>query len=786
MHMNLSLNKNPDKKHVFIKNSIKYLLVTLPIVFVIVFFGYLPVKYDIVLYTDNIAGEGICETYLCTQKSFSPFYKTGCYFGSKLKKATLQGYHYDVSNAILEISDVSEADLIGLDVNIFGYMVHHYDASNLVASGDYGNITVAISDNNKAIHFSFKDPDATTIINLAPPFIPVWFWITYFVFIILIAVLLAFLLSKLEEYLPSIHMPLLSATGIVVALIAGCFFCDSLPYVNYTCFLLNWAILFSFALLINAVSLPFLGTVLTMIGTTAWYVVNYYVINLRGKPVMPADLKAAGTAAEVMGGYTFKPSWEMILGIIMVLAYCVIISFTWKKNRSEEKLELKKQLSRRVLTATAAIALFVVSINTPAFRNLDKFAWDAVLQKDFHEEGMVLTFLKGVLNSRVEVPEGYSREAVDQYLKEYSASNAEGVRPTNIIMVMDEAFSDLRTVGLNEQIDVMPFIDSLDENTVEGSLSVSVFGGGTCNTEFEALTGNTLAFLGLGAYPYTENITEPMFSLASYFRDTGYMSDAFHANEPQNWNRNIVYPNLGFDKFYSIDDYPDFTDETWLHAHPADKADFDLMKKVSIENSSKPRFLFDVTMQNHSGYETWEDLEKADSVVEYGSDYYPETQIYLSLIKVSDDEIRGLVETYKDGDEPTMIIYFGDHQPGLPNYAQGEVYTNVNSYMDYYKSKFFIWTNYETDTIHDMEISANYLPWLILERGNFDLPPYVQMLKEVHEKYPIISAMGVVDSDGNQYGTIDELYDDPLIKKYRYIQYANMYDEIDPKWFSVD
>lgn len=133
-----------------------------------------------------------------------------------------------------------------------------------------------------------------------------------------------------------------------------------------------------------------------------------------------------------------------------------------------------------------------------------------------------------------------------------------------------------------------------------------------------------------------------------------------------------------------------------------------------------------------------------------------------------------------------MIIFFGDHQPGLPGVAINEIYTDVNSNLDLYKSKFFIWTNYETETQHDVQISANYLPWLILERGNFPLPPYVQMLKELHEKYPVISSQGVMDSDGNIYTGVAELTDDPLIRKYQYIQYANLFDEIDPAWFEVN
>ena len=59
------------------------------------------------------------------------------------------------------------------------------------------------------------------------------------------------------------------------------------------------------------------------------------------------------------------------------------------------------------------------------------------------------------------------------------------------------------------------------------------------------------------------------------------------------------------------------------------------------------------------------------------------------------------------------------------------------------------------------------------------------MLEEVHEKYPIISSQGVVDTEGNVYDNVAMLLDDPLIQKYQYIQYANLFDEIDPAWFEV-
>lgn len=765
---------------------LRNVFITLPIIFIVFFLGYLPIKFDIVLYTDNVVGEGICQTYVCPQVSFSPFYQTGFYFGSKLKKATIQGYHYDVEDVLLTISDISDVDIIGFDVKVWGARIHHYDMAELTPSGNYGNLEVDVNEDNSSMHFHFFDPNVGTTIDLAPNFIPLWFWIIYFAVLLLLSFLLAIFVYYAFKRFPEIQLPITNVVAVLVCILAGCFFCGSLPYVEYTPFLLNWLLVLAVSLILDAVTLSFLGTILSMAFMTIWYIANYYVIRFRNKPIMPADLKAVGTAKEVMGGYDFNPGWRMILGIAVVILYAFIVVRTWKKLARKENL-LKSALIQRGCKILVAGIIIFACINSSAFKSLNSFAWDAVLLQSFHKEGIVLTFLKSAMNSSVKKPEGYSREKVEDYLSEYLEENdssieSDAVQPTRIIMVMNEAFSDLRTVGLNEEIDVMPNIDSLDENTVEGSLYVSVFGGGTCNTEFEALTGNTLAFMGIGAYPYTENVTHPLFSLASYFKELGYVPESFHANMAENWNRNQVYPNLGFDEFNSIEDYPELT---YLHGNPADAADYQFIEDKDSENNESPRFSFCVTMQNHSGYERWEDVEKAESVDENGSDLYVDTQIYLSLIKASDEEVQQLIDTYKDDDTPTMIVFFGDHQPGLPAAAQADFY-NVDNYIDLYKSKFFIWTNYETEMQHDVQISANYLPWLILERGNFKLPPFVQLLQEVHEKYPVISSMGVIDDEGNVYTGVAELEDDPLIQKYQYVQYANLFDEIDPAWFEVE
>lgn len=765
------------------------LLATLPLVFILVFLGYFPLHYDIVLQTDNIVGEGICQSYGSQVDGRTAVNQVAFYFGSELETATIKGLYYDVDTLYLVTSDVSAFDIKGIDSYMRGIHLTHFEADDILPEGEVleGN-RATLSSKGGVLHVDVNDPDEGAMVTISKPFIPVWFLLIYFAVILLFSVLLAMLVGFIYEQFPALMLPLTSAACIAVTLLAGCFFCGSLSYVTYVNFLLNWLFLFALSLALNAVTMPFLGTALTMAFTSVWYIANYFVITLRGKPIMPADLKAAGTAAEVMGGYTFAPSWKMVFGIVVVICYAIILFLIWEKTRSAEQVSTKKAIVRRAVSLLAAVVLFVIGINTTTFKNLNSFAWDTVLMKSFHEEGMVLTYLKSMFNSRVKKPDGYSREIVDSYLSEYNSSpevDSNAPRPTRIIMVMNEAFSDLRGVGLDSRIDVMPYIDSLDEDIVEGSLFVSVYGGGTCNTEFEALTGNTLAFLGVSAYPYTENVTKPLFSLASYFRGDGYAAEAFHPNEANNWNRDVAYPNLGFEEFHSIEDFNNWGEVVNLHDQPADINDYRYMESVDSEMSDQPRFLFDVTMQNHSPYERWLDVEKADYVSKYGNDLYVDTQVYLSLVKASDDEIRQLVETYKDSEEPTMIIFFGDHQPGLPGTAVNELYTNVQSNLDLYKSKFFIWTNYDTKEWHNAGISANYLPWLILERGNFALPPYVQMLKELYSKYPIISAQGVMDIEGNIYTGVAEVMDDPLIQKYQYVQYANLFDELDPAWFEV-
>ena len=119
---------------------------------------------------------------------------------------------------------------------------------------------------------------------------------------------------------------------------------------------------------------------------------------------------------------------------------------------------------------------------------------------------------------------------------------------------MNEAFSDPSVLGdFTTNEDYMPFVHSLldgADNTISGHLNVSVKGGNTANTEFEYLTGASMAFLPYGSIPYQQYVKKETPSMASYLSSLGYYTIAMHPYRAAGWDRNLVYPKLGFDEMH--------------------------------------------------------------------------------------------------------------------------------------------------------------------------------------------------------------------------------------------
>ena len=83
-------------------------------------------------------------------------------------------------------------------------------------------------------------------------------------------------------------------------------------------------------------------------------------------------------------------------------------------------------------------------------------------------------------------------------------SYVEAEKPT-IIAIMNESFADLSVLGeFATNFELTPFMNSLKENTIKGYALASVYGAKTPNSEWEFLTGNSMAFLPEGSVVYQQ------------------------------------------------------------------------------------------------------------------------------------------------------------------------------------------------------------------------------------------------------------------------------------------
>ena len=248
-----------------------------------------------------------------------------------------------------------------------------------------------------------------------------------------------------------------------------------------------------------------------------------------------------------------------------------------------------------------------------------------------------------------------------------SSSSSQTEEKPNIIVIMNEAFSDLSVIGdFEASEDYLPYFRSLygSENTISGNLRVSVLGGNTANTEFEFLTGDTMAFLPTGSIPYQQFITGELPALPSLLKSYGYTTTALHPYNSTGWKRDQIYPLLGFEESLFNGD---FTYKKRLRGYITDESAFkEVIKAYEEKKENGPFFSFLVTMQNHGGYsKDWTDFTRSITVEGMDDRKLPRINAYLTLLKKTDDAYRELISYFSQCEKKTIVLMFGDHQPNV-------------------------------------------------------------------------------------------------------------------------
>ena len=282
----------------------------------------------------------------------------------------------------------------------------------------------------------------------------------------------------------------------------------------------------------------------------------------------------------------------------------------------------------------------------------------------------------------------------------------------------------------------------------------NVTGGGTTNTEFEFLTGCSMANFGPGVYPYTVYDLSRAEGLPRQFSALGYATTAMHPQIGTNWNRVNAYSDLGFDRFLTIDD---FEGSDTLRGHVTDRATYDKVLDV-LASGSEPQFIFDVTMQNHSGYDTGLLGEEDTTHLSIDGADDPLVDEYVSLIRHSDEDLEYFIERLRELDRPVVLVFFGDHQPYLTQGYNDLWYPGEDAAEHarrVYQTDYVVWANYDIagcDQVSEVDdVSASFLASEVAQLIGAPLTSFQKAHIELRRALPEISAACYEDAAGGWF-----------------------------------
>lgn len=517
----------------------------------------------------------------------------------------------------------------------------------------------------------------------------------------------------------------------------------------------------------------------------AFAAINYFKTDFRREPVFPWDFFIMGDAMDILSKVSIRPSVAMIIGILLILSLITAVFLLRYKFKLKTGFESFKNRGISMLFLIAFTIFFgYFSFFNEGFLNYNGVGinqWDQA--KGYSRGGLVPSFIMNFKYIKVQKPDNYSEETVLGIANSVKKSDRSTEIKPNVIVIMSEAFTDLnRAAGISFDTPLMPTVDYLRENYISGYTFTPQYGGGTANSEFEALTGYTMANLPTGCTPYQQFVLKETNAVPSFLSSQGYNTVAIHTFGRRFWNRNSVYERFGFDYFVASDNFIAPQRERGFIS------DYELTQRIISEYeknkpSGKPFFNFSVSVQNHTSYRPDEyPIETQLKVNNLSGLIEDRTMGMITTIATgfhhSDEALKQLIDYFSNTTEPTVIVFFGDH---LAKFAENyNVYAEIgyfdgnaeslDSIFKLYSTPFVAWNNFTDKKISNVNISMYQLLPFVFSEFNIVRPTYFDYLTEQASAYKGYAKGVFLDNAGNPVAEPSEIMND-YFKKHSLLQY---------------
>ena len=466
---------------------------------------------------------------------------------------------------------------------------------------------------------------------------------------------------------------------------------------------------------------------------TVVYAVNALKVSNLNTPLMPADFRMLGQlrrgGLKLLGSYLPASPWPYLA----LAAALAIIMVAW---RVEPPMFARRTRGKRLVSGVALLALIgTLLVGMPGWmkiyggKHLWLEPWSATATAE--HSGLVSSLMMFHLH------QGHERKKPDfmaaQQLIERSdlalrehlqgpLSNS-GEEP-DIVVIQSESFFDPSIMKGYEHADLTPNLHRLASQGESGPLHVPTYGGGTIRTEFEVLTGLSLRYFDDMQFPYLQMNHKVVPSMVRVLRSHGYETVAIHGNDPTFWNRNTAFKVLGFDRFVSQSSFPAnaATDGKYM----ADSAMTDEIM-AQLKDAGAPQFLFAISLEAHGPYDVPPKDAAARDAIPVPSTVNAkdklEVQNYLYHMQHADQELGRLAELLAKRSRPTLLLFYGDHLPGLTDAYASTGFVDGQSML----SQAGTWLLIDPRNpghAQRVDMASWMLPGLLLERAGIHDDPY--------------------------------------------------------------
>lgn len=243
-------------------------------------------------------------------------------------------------------------------------------------------------------------------------------------------------------------------------------------------------------------------------------------------------------------------------------------------------------------------------------------------------------------------------------IQELNGEVTEAAAPgTNVIILQLESFQTSvigqeingqeLTPNLNRLREEMLYFPNFYHQTHEGRTSDAEF---VVNTSLHPVKSGSV---------YTQYADNEFDALPELLKEAGYDTAAMHAFEKDFWNRNDFYKKIGFNQFFSKEDFPKKED---IGMALNDK-DFFTTSVQLMEELDEPFYAFMVALTSHIPYEIPEEEKRLD-LSGYND---PLLRDYYHTVHYVDAAVGLMMEQLKENGkwDDSLVVFYGDHDSGL-------------------------------------------------------------------------------------------------------------------------